>query len=75
MAGFNENGRNDPGYVEYGTICDERYPITPEYIYVMNHMPPDEEEIIAHQHRSTGFGPEPGVIIDETDDRLACYGD
>ena len=68
-------GKDEPGYIEIGTICDERYPITSAYETVMAHMPEHEREIIAEQSRSTGFGPEAGVIIDESDDRLACYDD
>ena len=75
MADKLHRGKDDQGYVDIGTICDERYPITSAYESVMAHMPETERKIISEQARDVGFGPEPGVIIDESDDRFAGYDD
>ena len=63
----------DPGYVEYGTICDERYAYTKEYEAVMKAMPAEDWLVINHQARSVGLGTEPGVIIDQSDNHLQKY--
>ena len=64
---------SDPGYVEYGYICDERYPYSKEYEAVMRAMPAEDWLVINHQARSIGLGTEAGVIIDQSDYHLQKY--
>ena len=64
------------GYVELERIDDgPAEPLTEADIAVEEAMPEDEAIINAEEKPDTGFGQEPGVVIDDTTNRKVRYDD
>ena len=68
-------GQDDAGYVDLERTTPDAEVIDGTTEVVEEYMPEVDQEINDEEKKDTGFGQEPGVVIDDTTDRMARYDD